>query len=122
MKLTFYGARGSYPTTRPDQDYYGGNTTCLHFQTRSGQDLILDGGSGIRLLGAEMMQPRVCRRSGKAHILIGNTHWDHILGLPFFRPFYFEGNHFSIVSAGQVGAHIHDILSGQQTDINFRSI
>jgi len=119
MKLTFYGARGSYPTTHPDQDYYGGNTTCLHFQTRSGQDLILDGGSGIRLLGAEMMRREFAEGRGEAHILIGHTHWDHILGLPFFRPLDLEGKRFVIVSASQIGAHIRDILSGQQTDINF---
>ena len=29
---------------------------CLHFRTRSGQDLILDAGSGIRVLGEEMMR------------------------------------------------------------------
>lgn len=119
MKLTFYGARGSYPIARPDQVRYGGNTTCLHFQTRSGQHLILDGGSGIRRLGADLMQQEFAEGRGEAFILVGHTHWDHILGLPFFSPFYLPGNRFVIVSAGQAGAHIRDILSGQQDDLNF---
>ena len=55
---------------------------------------------------------------GTAYILVGHTHWDHILGLPFFRPFYQEGNRFFVVSAGQTGVHIRDILSGQQNVIN----
>ena len=117
MHLTFYGARGSYPVARPDQIRYGGNTTCLHFQTQSGQELILDGGSGIRLLGQEMMQREFAQGQGAAYILIGHTHWDHILGFPFFGPFQIEGNRFVVVSAGQPGAHIRDILAGQQIDL-----
>jgi phosphoribosyl 1,2-cyclic phosphodiesterase len=119
MELIFYGARGSYPIARRDQLRYGGNTTCLHFRTRSGQDLILDGGSGIRLLGNEMMQREYADGQGEATILVGHTHWDHIMGFPFFAPFYREGNRFKVVSAGQGGVHIRDILSGQQSVLHF---
>ncbi len=116
MELIFYGARGSYPIARRDQIRYGGNTTCLHFRTQSGQDLIMDGGSGIRLLGQDM---EFKDGQGQAYILVGHTHWDHILGYSFFSPFYCQGNHFVIASAGQTGAHIGDILSGQHADLNF---
>lgn len=119
MQVTFYGVRGSFPIARRDQVRYGGNTTCLHFQTQSGQDLIVDGGSGIRLLGKEMMKREYGKGAGKATILVGHTHWDHILGYPFFNPFYIKGNQFQIVSAGQQETHIRDILSGQQTDLHF---
>lgn len=119
MKLTFYGVRGSYPIARRDQVRYGGNTTCLHFETDSGQDLILDGGSGIRVLGNYLMTREFGQGRGRACILVGHTHWDHIMGYPFFSPFYHRGNHFTVVSAGQVNAPIRDILSGQQLDINF---
>lgn len=119
MDLTFYGVRGSYPVARRDQVRYGGNTTCLHFSSRSGQNLILDGGSGIRLLGNEMMQQEFGEGQGEAIILVGHTHWDHILGYPFFKPFYRKGNRFVFVSAGQTGIHIRDILSGQHADLNF---
>ena len=119
MELTFYGVRGSYPIARPDQVRYGGNTTCLHLRTRSGQELILDGGSGIRVLGEEMMTRQFGEGQGEAYILVGHTHWDHIMGFPFFAPFYREGNRFAVVSAGQPGAHIRDILSGQQAGLHF---
>ena len=119
MRLTFYGVRGSYPTARRDQVRYGGNTTCLHFSTRSGQHLILDGGSGIRLLGNEWIQQEFGQGQGEAIILVTHTHWDHILGYPFFTPFMRPGNRFLIASAGQIGSHIRDILSGQHTDLNF---
>jgi ribonuclease BN (tRNA processing enzyme) len=119
MELTFYGVRGTCPIARPDQVRYGGNTTCLHFRTRSGQDLILDAGSGLRPLAREMMQREFGRGLGEAHILIGHTHWDHILGFPFFYPFFVQGNRFVVVSAGQTGVHIRDILASQHSEINW---
>ena len=119
MRLTFYGTRGSYPTARRDQVRYGGNTTCLYFESQSGQHLILDGGSGIRLLGRDLLEQEFGQGQGEAIILVTHTHWDHILGFPFFTPFSYEGNRFVIASAGQIGSHIHDILSGQHADLNF---
>jgi phosphoribosyl 1,2-cyclic phosphodiesterase len=98
---------------------YGGNTTCLHFRTCSGQELILDGGSGIRLLGQKMMQREFAQGEGEAYILVGHTHWDHIMGFPFFVPFYQQGNRFVVASAGQSGIHIRDILSWQQVGLHF---
>jgi ribonuclease BN (tRNA processing enzyme) len=119
MKMTVYGARGSYPIARRDQLRYGGNSTCLHFRTCSGQDLILDAGSGISVLGREMLRPGSTRGREVTYILVTHTHWDHILGFPFFAPLYSEQSCLCIVSAGQIGSHIRDILSGQQNALNF---
>jgi ribonuclease BN (tRNA processing enzyme) len=119
MKLTVYGTRGSYPIARRDQLHYGGNSTCLHVRSRSGQDLVLDAGSGIRLLGQEMIERELGTGQGQAIILVSHTHWDHILGFPFFVPLRRRGNRLVVVSAGQTGAHIRDILSGQQETTNF---
>ena len=119
MQLEFFGVRGSYPTASPDQIKYGGNTTCLHFVSNAGQHLILDGGSGIRVLGNTLLQQEFGDGRGEATILVGHTHWDHIMGYPFFTPFYRSGNRFLIASAGQTGSHIRDILAGQHSDLNF---
>ncbi|MDY0002678.1 MAG: MBL fold metallo-hydrolase, partial [Polyangia bacterium] len=119
MKLTFYGVRGSYPIARPDNVRYGGNSTCLFLRTDGGTELIMDGGSGVVNLGHEMMEREYGRGEGKSLILVGHTHWDHILGYPFFTPFYREGNSFTFVSAGQTGVSIQDILSGQHNDLHF---
>jgi ribonuclease BN (tRNA processing enzyme) len=134
MKLTFYGTRGSCPIARRDQARYGGHTTCLHFRTQSGQDLILDAGSGIRGLAADMMQREFAGEfvipgeqhvlpaqlgQGMTYLLITHTHWDHTLGLRFFVPFHIQGNRFVVVSACQTEAHIHDILSGQHEYLNW---
>jgi phosphoribosyl 1,2-cyclic phosphodiesterase len=75
----------------------GGNTPCL--EVRSGdQLLIIDAGSGLRLLGLELMQQGFAKGPQQADILISHTHWDHIQGFPFFRPAFVPANHFTFHS------------------------
>ncbi|MCX7024660.1 MAG: MBL fold metallo-hydrolase [Spirochaetes bacterium] len=119
MELTFYGARGSYPYMRPDNFGYGGNSTCLHLYTSSGTEFIFDGGSGIRPLGASMMGREFGRGEGEAVVLIGHTHWDHILGFPYFQPFSEAGNRFTFLSAGTLGTRFEDIFTALYHDLNF---
>lgn len=119
MELTFYGVRGSYPTSRKDQVAYGGNTTCFHFRSNDGRNLIMDAGSGIRKLGHRLLLDDFGKGNGELPIIIGHTHWDHIMGLPFFHPMYVDGNRFTFVSAGQTDQGIRDILSGQYRDLHF---
>lgn len=71
----------------------GGNTPCLEVRA-GGQLLILDAGSGLRLLGLELMS----KGRQQADILITHTHWDHIHGFPFFRPAFVPGNQFTFHS------------------------
>jgi phosphoribosyl 1,2-cyclic phosphodiesterase len=88
MLFRFRGTRGSLPAPGPDTVRYGGNTTCIEVRSNAGDLIILDGGTGIRQLGLELMaaQPVNC------HIFVSHTHWDHIHGLPFFRPLFASGN------------------------------
>ena len=80
MKITLRGVRGSIPTTGPDTNYYGGNTSCTDV-TEDGWTLVLDGGSGIRLSNPGNDHKRV-------DILLTHLHIDHIQGLGFFRPLF----------------------------------
>lgn len=83
MKITFYGVRGSIPSPGPDTCRYGGNTSCVHIETASGQDLVLDAGTGIRNLGKRLIE-----KDSTINILLSHGHWDHIQGYPFFMPIY----------------------------------
>ena len=83
MKITFYGVRGSTAVPGPLTAKYGGNTSCVHLELESGHDLILDAGTGIRMLGRKL-----ALKSTPVNILLSHGHWDHIQGYPFFTPIY----------------------------------
>lgn len=75
----------------------GGNTTCI--EIRSGEHiLIIDAGSGIRLLGIDLLARGFDQGQRHADVLVTHTHWDHIQGWPFFQPALVPGNHFTVHS------------------------
>lgn len=91
--IRFWGTRGSCPVAGSEYVRFGGNTSCL--EVRSGSDLvIIDAGSGIRPLG-DMLANQGIRQ---VHLFLGHTHWDHVIGFPFFAPLYQEGVKISIWS------------------------
>jgi len=93
----------------------GGNTACVEVRADD-QILILDAGSGLRLLGYELMKGEFGQGRGVADILISHTHWDHIQGLPFFRPGFVSGNRFTFHSPH---AHLEEAFVGQQAETYF---
>ena len=70
----------------PDAITFGGNTPSVEI-TEGDAQLILDCGSGMRILGKDMMK-RGFKPGGRIDILQTHTHWDHIMGFPFFIPAY----------------------------------
>ncbi len=83
MKIKFWGTRGSIPSSGPETQYFGGNTSCVTVAT-SETMIILDAGSGIRELGKQTMLASYPRLD----ILLTHLHLDHIQGLGFFEPLY----------------------------------
>jgi phosphoribosyl 1,2-cyclic phosphodiesterase len=76
---------------------YGGNTPCIYISI-GGEHVILDGGSGVRMLGFDLMKQEFGKGTGTARIFFSHTHWDHIQGLPFFVPLFIPGNQFEFYS------------------------
>lgn len=75
----------------------GGNTSCV--EVRAGDEVIIfDAGSGLMPLGMDLMRREPDHSRKKFHILLSHTHWDHIMGLPFFAPAYIKGNEIVIYS------------------------
>lgn len=93
--LRFWGVRGSIPTPGPNTVFYGGNTTCVELRADN-QLIILDSGSGIRLLGQQLVE-EFKERSLELTLLLTHTHWDHIQGFPFFAPAYIANNQVRII-------------------------
>jgi phosphoribosyl 1,2-cyclic phosphodiesterase len=96
-KLSFWGVRGSTPTVDPATWRYGGNTPCLELIAPDGAQIILDCGTGLRMLGSRWAMPDA-GRSAETHIFVTHYHWDHIQGIPFFSPLYAENNQFHFYS------------------------
>ena len=76
---------------------FGGNTPCIEVTTPE-QQLIIDGGSGMRLLGYDMLKGPCGQGKGEVHVLFTHFHWDHLLGLPFFTPIFIPGNKVHVYS------------------------
>jgi len=55
VRVVFWGARGSVPSSHPGNMKYGGNTSCVEIRTRSNDLIVLDCGTGLRRLGVKMM-------------------------------------------------------------------
>jgi phosphoribosyl 1,2-cyclic phosphodiesterase len=108
--LKFWGVRGSIPTPGKTTIRYGGNTPCIELQFKNGPHFILDAGTGIRELGKKMMK----NNSGQhSYIFISHFHWDHIQGLPFFRPAFDEKNTLVILGTDDVTNKLPEIISFQ---------
>src|SRR3954463_13150278 len=112
VRIRYWGTRGSVPTPGPGTVRYGGNTSCVEVRTDAGTLLILDCGTGARLLGKSLLQDAQGQPL-EGHILFGHTHWDHIQGLPFFSPVFVPGNVFHVYGPSGIGRNIGEALAGQ---------
>jgi phosphoribosyl 1,2-cyclic phosphodiesterase len=97
MKVKLWGVRGSIPCPGPETVHYGGNTACLEVRFEDiDRFIIIDAGSGIRLLGNWIMKNELPKGPIKTEILISHTHWDHIMGFPFFTPIFVPGTELTV--------------------------
>ena len=109
--LKFWGVRGSIPTPGPTTVKYGGNTSCVEVRA-DGQIIVLDAGTGLRLLGLELVA-EFDTRPLELTMLLTHTHWDHIQGLPFFLPVYKPQNHLRILGYEGARHGLEVVLAGQ---------
>ena len=86
MKATVWGCRGSLAAPGADTVQFGGNTSCVALELEDGTRVVLDAGTGIRLLGLELAA--AARRP--LHVFLTHLHVDHIEGLGFFAPLWDE--------------------------------
>lgn len=83
FRVRFWGTRGSVPVSGPDYQHFGGNTCCVEMIC-GGAHLLFDAGSGIRQAGETLLREGV----RDINLLFTHCHYDHIIGLPFFKPLY----------------------------------
>jgi phosphoribosyl 1,2-cyclic phosphodiesterase len=84
VQVKIWGSRGSIASPGPETARYGGNTSCVEVRLADDSLLMLDVGTGARLLGAELAQ----KPPTAIHLLLTHLHVDHLEGLGFFAPIW----------------------------------
>ena len=99
LTVKVWGARGSVAVSGPAFARYGGNTTC--FEVRCGKRvLIFDAGTGIVPLGQQILR----EDETELNLFFTHSHYDHIIGLPFFGPLHKPHMAVNIASAHLEGS------------------
>jgi len=102
----FWGTRGSIATPGQSSRRYGGNTACIEVGCGEHR-LILDSGTGMRLLGDELNK----KKKLTLHLFLTHFHWDHIMGLPFFAPAFNKSTTLNIYAVERGNITLERLLS-----------
>jgi len=105
--VRFWGVRGSIACPGPDTVRYGGNTSCVEIRC-GGHLMVFDGGTGLRLLGNELVGDG---QHADLDLFYSHTHFDHICGLPFFAPCYDARSKIRIWAGHLNGKGIEAVLN-----------
>ena len=97
LNVSFFGVRGSPPSSCEENRRYGGNTSCVALEAPGHDPIVLDLGTGLRFWGETLDPSRPFRGSA----LVTHIHWDHVQGLPFFTPVLRPGACFDIYGPPQ---------------------
>jgi phosphoribosyl 1,2-cyclic phosphodiesterase len=111
MVIRCWGSRGSIAVSGCDYIKYGGDTTCIEVQTGSGDLVIIDAGTGIRLLGNRL----VSESPRRINLLLTHAHWDHLSGFPFFKPIYSKDSEIRIHGPQNTQDSLKRIISKTMT-------
>ena len=115
--VKFRGIRGSYPTPKHECLTYGGNTACVEIRINN-HLIIIDAGTGIVDLGAELYKEHVSsgvsmfeRTPIRATILLSHIHQDHIQGFTFFSPSHILTTELNVFGNTDYSSGIQAVLS-----------
>ncbi len=115
MKVRFWGVRGSIPCPGPHTAKYGGNSACIELRVgEKNQLIIIDAGSGIRELANYLMANDLPNGPIEAKLFLSHTHWDHIMGFPYFVPIYVPGTKLEVFGPVTFeDESLEDVVGGQ---------
>lgn len=108
MEVKIWGDRGSIPVPGSGTVKYGGDTACIELRFDSARRFFLDAGTGIRNLGNQLLKERF---TDNINLFISHTHWDHIIGFPFFAPIYLKQTKLNIYGPVHYEKKLKDVLA-----------
>jgi phosphoribosyl 1,2-cyclic phosphodiesterase len=110
MKIEFHGVRGSTPCAGPQYARYGGHSSCVSLTAEGQPPVVLDLGTGLTPYGEQLGGATPFSGS----VLLTHLHWDHVQGLPFFRPLHNPESTLDIYGprqdAGPLGEVFADLM------------
>ncbi len=107
MEIICWGSRGSIPVSGPEYQKYGGDTTCIEIRSKDGDIIIVDAGTGIRRLGNRM----IAENRTTFNFIFTHSHWDHLMGFPFFKPLYNEESEIRMHRCPFPGKYVESIVT-----------
>lgn len=105
MRVRCWGARGSIPVCGPSYTKYGGTTTCVSVHNEDAF-IVIDAGTGIQRLGNQLVRENI----KQIHLLFTHFHWDHVMGLPFFKPIYQDGVRIDIFAPQPKSGSVNELI------------
>ncbi len=115
MLIKSWGSRGSIPVSGPEFIKYGGDTTCIEIRTKSDDIIIIDAGTGIRRLGNKFYE----EKRFEYNLIFTHAHWDHLMGLPFFKPFFLQETVINAYRCPLPGKYAEKMISRVMTPPHF---
>jgi phosphoribosyl 1,2-cyclic phosphodiesterase len=113
VRITYFGVRGSCPTSSDQQRRYGGNTSCVLVEVAGEPPLVLDMGTGLRALGHQLNAPLIAAgKPLRGNALLTHLHYDHVLGTPFFPPMRDPGALLEIYGPAQADDTLQATMAG----------
>lgn len=106
MKITFGGSRGSRPLHDKKFARFGGATTSVLVQGEAGELIVIDCGSGVATIEADIMAS-----NEPVLILFTHLHLDHMLGFPSFRPLYARDKNITLAGPDKTMAACKGLFS-----------
>lgn len=107
MKIIIGGTRGTSPVAQPEAVRFGGETTSVLVRSATRDTVVLDAGTGLRVLGRRALRDPPT----ELLLLLTHFHLDHIMGWPSFPLLYHKGVTLRVASAHEKGREAQEILS-----------
>ncbi|MBF0224403.1 MAG: MBL fold metallo-hydrolase [Desulfobacterales bacterium] len=115
MYIKCWGSRGSIPVSGEEYVKYGGDTACIEIRTKTDEIIIVDAGTGIRRLGNQIMK----EKRKKINFIFTHAHWDHLMGLPFFKPLYIDNTEIIVYRCPFPNNYAEKMITKIMTPPNF---
>jgi ribonuclease BN (tRNA processing enzyme) len=87
---------------------YGGETTSFLIEGNAGERILIDGGTGVRILGRQLMQTSGDR---SAWLFMTHYHLDHVVGLPMLPMLYHPQWKIIMAAPDHNQVHMREIMA-----------